>query len=563
MRRLDDLSVRMSWTLVLLVFTALLVVVSSVGLYAVNHSQRCLDAFNAINVNQQATLNRTSSTLQAARLELARLYENMLEPDTPLSAAERETRAEQATDALTAAVGAMADFQALPAAPEHEPLLAPIGESFDTLITATLLPQAAALARGDADTYRSLRPAAYEQYRAFYQDAIGFFHTVEAEGGERTAGFEWVVNAARISIIAVFLTALVTVCLTFWGVGANLIRPLDRIIGHFQRMAEGDLSGEIETRGRNEIGQLYAALNQMQRGLSATVTTVRDSSSEILSSAREIAGGNQDLAERTDRQSSSLTETASSMEQMASAMERNSENAAQASHMANEAASCARQGSEVVASVVARMHEIRQGSQQITEIIGLIDAIAFQTNILALNASVEAARAGEHGRGFAVVASEVRQLATRSAEASTEIRQLIESSVEQVAAGTQQADTASAAMGEIMTSVQRVNDLMGEIATASKEQRLGINEVNAAVSDMDQTTQQDAALVQQASSAASQLQAEAQRLTEAVAKFQLAGHGGTRLPDTAAGQVSQSVAPQRQPALPRPPLAMTTARISA
>ncbi|MCG6658710.1 HAMP domain-containing protein [Halomonas campisalis] len=550
MRLLDNMSVRMSWTLVLLVFMGLLMVLSGVGLYAVNHSQRSLEAFNAINVNQQATLNRTNSTLQAARLEMARLYEATIEPQTALSSAERQARAQEAAEALASAADAMADFLALPAESAHESLIAPIAENFDALMNETLLPQAEALAGGDSDVYRTLRPEAYDQYRDFYQAAIGFFHTVEAEGNARTVNFEWVVDTARLAIIAVFLTALITACLVFWGVGANLIRPLDRIIEHFQRMAKGDLGAEIEPRGRNEIGKLYAALRDMQRGLSTTVTTVRDSSGEILSSAREIASGNQDLADRTERQSASLTETASSMEEMTSTMERNSENAAQASHMAREAAGRAQQGNEVVDNVVARMHEIRQGSQQITEIIGLIDSIAFQTNILALNASVEAARAGEHGRGFAVVASEVRQLATRSADAATDIRQLIETSVEQIAAGTQQADTASSTMSEIMASVQRVNDLMDEIAVASREQRSGISEVNAAVGDMDQTTQQNAALVQQASGAANQLQSEAQRLTEAVAKFQLAAHGQPSLTETNADPRPNHRPATRTPAAP-------------
>jgi methyl-accepting chemotaxis protein I, serine sensor receptor len=287
-------------------------------------------------------------------------------------------------------------------------------------------------------------------------------------------------------------------------------------------------------------------LSVKQQGLSTTVATVRDSSAGILANSSEIDSGNRDLAARTERQSASLTETASSMEEMTSTMERNSENAALASEMAREAAERADQGGDVVGNVVTRMQEIRESSQQVTEIIGLMDSIAFQTNILALNASVEAARAGEHGRGFAVVANEVRKLATRSADAATEIRQLIETSVRQVEAGTQQADSASSTMGSIMTSVQRVNELMNEIAVASNEQRAGIGEVNSAVGDMDNTTQQNAALVEQASLAASQLQAEAQHLDEAVARFKLADRSRETetmpaLPSDSAGQTPRLV----------------------
>ncbi len=200
---------------------------------------------------------------------------------------------------------------------------------------------------------------------------------------------------------------------------------------------------------------------------------------------------------------------------------RNSDNAAQASHVAQEAAQNAQQGGDVVTHVVSKMHEIRHSSQQITDIIGLIDSIAFQTNILALNASVEAARAGEHGRGFAVVASEVRLLATRSADAAADIRQLIGTSVSQIEAGTQQADLASESMAAIMESVKRVTTLMDEIAVASEEQRIGINEVNSAVGEMEQTTQQNAAMVEQASTSATQLEHEAERLTGVVLRFKL------------------------------------------
>ena len=526
MKSLSHLSVKMSWTLVLLAFLSLLIALSAMGLYAVNHSQRSFDTFSAVNVTQQAALNRANSVLLSTRIDMAEVYEGLLERSSgtfdTAHDADIQAQAQHLSAQLDEMAGIFELFLELPVRAEHAELMGPIEASFNALLENSLRPQAEALAGGDLATYQALRERAAAENASFYQAAVGFFHRVEAEGAARAENFGSVVTTAQRVIVFVLLVALVVIGIVYRGVSANLIRPLDRIVQHFQRMASGDLSSPVESHGRNEIGKLFTALATMQQGLSATVATVRDSSAEILANSREIASGNRDLAARTERQSASLTETASSMEEMTSTMERNSENASLASDMAREAAERAQQGGEVVANVVTRMQEIRDSSQQVTEIIGLIDSIAFQTNILALNASVEAARAGEHGRGFAVVASEVRQLATRSADAATEIRQLIETSVRQVEAGTQQADSASSTMASIMASVQRVNELMNEIAVASNEQRSGIGEVNTAVGDMDHTTQQNAALVQQASLAASQLQAEAQRLDEAVARFRLA-----------------------------------------
>lgn len=521
MRLLDNMTLRMSWTLVLLSFLLMLLVLSGTGLYAVNHSQQSLEQLTNVNVNQQATLNRTNSTLQSARLGMAQLYEELVEPQTALSPEERQQRATELQSSLNTAQEVFSSFLALPANPSHQAVIAPIAASFDTLLEEHLLQQVTALQQGDATAYREQRDAAYQAYTAFYQDAIGFFHRVEEEGNERLANFDFVIDLSTITIITVFIIALMVTVVVYWGVGANLIRPMHRITDHFQSMAEGDLSRDVETRGRNEIGVLFAALRHMQQSLLGTVTTVRESSSEVFTSAQEIAKSNQDLAARTERQSASLTETASSIEEMTSTMERNSENTTQARQVARDAAHSAEQGGSVVNEVISHMHNIRESSQKITDIIKLIDSIAFQTNILALNASVEAARAGEHGRGFAVVASEVRQLATRSASASTDIRKLIETSVDMVEAGTQQADKAGETMAKIMASVTQVTTLMDEISVATEEQRAGIREVNIAANDMEQTTQQNAAMVEQASTAAVDLQHEAERLTSIVARFKL------------------------------------------
>ncbi|WP_238984516.1 methyl-accepting chemotaxis protein [Billgrantia kenyensis] len=342
-------------------------------------------------------------------------------------------------------------------------------------------------------------------------------------GAAHEASFEAVAGMMRLAIVAVLAGSLAVMVVVVWGISVNVLKPLARLVGYFEGLAKGDLSQPVENRGNNEIGRLFISLRHMQEGLSATVGTVRSSSEGIYVGAQDIADGNGELSSRTEQQAASLAETASSMEELASTVEQNADNARQASQLAAEASRTAAQGGEVVGEVVATMHDISESSHQMSDIIGVIDTIAFQTNILALNASVEAARAGEHGRGFAVVAQEVRNLAGRSASAAGEIRELIQASLERVDVGTSRVDKAGQTMQEIVAAVQRVSDIMDEIASASLEQSNGIGQVNQAVTQMDQVTQQNAALVQQAATAATQLEAEAGRLREAVLRFRLAG----------------------------------------
>ncbi|WP_245184526.1 methyl-accepting chemotaxis protein [Halomonas salinarum] len=330
------------------------------------------------------------------------------------------------------------------------------------------------------------------------------------------------VALVKLGILLVLVVTLVSVLLVVWGVTVNVIRPLERAVGHFERMAKGDLSGDVEQRGDNEIGRLFSAMTHMQKSLGSTVGSVRQGGQTIYQHAQEISRGNTDLSSRTEQQAASLQETASSMEELTSTVSQNADNARQASQLAGEASQTARRGGEVVNDVVGTMREINDSSHRVSEIIKVIDSIAFQTNILALNASVEAARAGEHGRGFAVVAEEVRNLAGRSGAASKEIRGLIEASVERVENGTALVDRAGQTMEAIVAAVQRVSDIMDEIASASVEQSNGISQVNQAVAQMDQVTQQNAALVEQAANATVELEREAEELRSAVAIFRLA-----------------------------------------
>ena len=303
----------------------------------------------------------------------------------------------------------------------------------------------------------------------------------------------------------------------------SIVAPLGQAVQLARQVADGDLREQIQTRGRDEAHELLVALNAMSAKLSGMVQRVRESSDTIATGSTEIATGTADLSQRTEEQASNLQQTAASMEQLAGTVSNNAATASQADHLAREAASSAGQGGELVGQVVQTMQGIADSSRRIADIISVIDGIAFQTNILALNAAVEAARAGEQGRGFAVVAGEVRALAQRSAGAAREIKSLISQSVEQVDLGNRLVEQAGQSMSGIVTQVRQVSHLIEEIATASQEQSRGIAQVGAAVTQLDQVTQQNAALVEQSTAAAESLQQQAARLTDLVGTFQT-GH---------------------------------------
>jgi methyl-accepting chemotaxis protein len=320
---------------------------------------------------------------------------------------------------------------------------------------------------------------------------------------------------------ALVASAVAAAVLSALRMSRTIVRPLHTAIDAANRIAHGDLSLKLRAAGSDESAQLLRAVDAMNDGLRKLVGEVSRGARMVADTSTQIAHGNVDLSQRTEEQASTLEETASSMEELTSSVTQNAMNARQASELARGAADVARKGGSVVGEVVSTMDGISASSRRIAEIIGVIDGIAFQTNILALNAAVEAARAGEQGRGFAVVASEVRSLAQRSASAAKEIKTLIDDSVAKVGSGSELVERAGTTMDEVVASVRQVADIVSEITAASSEQSDGISQVNLAITDMDQTTQQNAALVEQAAAAAEAMQEQAARLSEVVSQFKV------------------------------------------
>jgi methyl-accepting chemotaxis protein len=406
--------------------------------------------------------------------------------------------------------------------PKEKILADKFAEDRKRFLVEGLKPAVAALRANDIETTKQI---AVNKVRPLYKpirqgiEALGQLQLDQAKQ-------EYEQAEKRYTSIRTFSIAAIALGLglSAW-LGFVLIRtitgPLNAAVKLARGVAEGDLTQRIDVHSTNEIGQLMQALKDMNDSLVRVVGQVRTGVDTVATASSQIAAGNLDLSSRTEEQASSLEETASSMEELTSTVKQNAENARQANQLVVSTADIAVKGGQVVGKVVDTMASIKESSRKIADIIGVIDGIAFQTNILALNAAVEAARAGEQGRGFAVVASEVRNLAQRSAGAAKEIKGLIEDSVGKVDAGGKLVDEAGKTMNEIVNSVKRVTDIMSEIAAASQEQSTGIEQVNQAITQMDDVTQQNAALVEEATAAAESLQDQAVKLTEVVSVFKL------------------------------------------
>ncbi|MFC3148287.1 methyl-accepting chemotaxis protein [Piscinibacterium candidicorallinum] len=412
-------------------------------------------------------------------------------------------------------------FNEIETDPEAKKLVATLGER-RTAWHAVRAKIQAAVEAGDFATARELGAGPFKDVTAQYlvaSRALGEYQGTRTKKLSEQAQKD--IDASQAMSVALLIISMVIGAVVGVGLTRAVLRPVNQAAGAVREIAQGNLAGTVETDAPTEFKGLMQDLAQMRSNLHDIVSQLAQTSESIRTASSEVAVGNQDLSGRTEQAASNLQQTAASMAQLSQTVNQNAEAARTASQLAASASSVAQQGGDVVGKVVHTMSDISTASRKISEIIGVIDGIAFQTNILALNASVEAARAGEQGRGFAVVASEVRNLAGRSAEAAKEIKTLIGASAEKVETGSQLVEQAGATMNEIVASVQRVTDMIGEITASTTEQASGITQVNQAVGQLDQMTQQNAALVEQSAAAAESLKAQAVQLGEVVGNFRL------------------------------------------
>ena len=503
-------------------FFTLVIVTAGLGAFAVRQMAAVNEHMEAIADNSLPGVEVVGKLrLTANRLRRAEADHVLSVDDKEMAALEKQIdelkgRLNELQTAYEPLVEAGEERQAYDAYRRHR-------DAYLTALSATLQ-----ISRGGAATFDKAK-AHFRDVTAGAFDAVSDDLTRLADINMKTAGEAR--NLAHATYSHAFAWTVVLVALAVAAAGAlafAIVRSITRQLGGepdvaaslARSVAAGDLGVPIRLRA-GDSASMMAQLKMMQESLSTVVADVRQNADSVATASAQIAQGNADLSSRTEEQASALEETAASMEQLGSTVSQNADNAKQANQLALSASSLASRGGEVVGEVVQTMKGINESSKKIADIIGVIDGIAFQTNILALNAAVEAARAGEQGRGFAVVASEVRSLAQRSAEAAKEIKSLIGASVERVERGSTLVDQAGTTMGEIVAAVRRVADIIGEISAASIEQSAGVAQVGEAVSQMDQATQQNAALVEESAAAAESLKQQAQQLVQAVAVFRL------------------------------------------
>ena len=516
---LKTLSIRTGLLSLLAVMTLLLVLVSGIGIYALTKSSTSLQRIDHLQSDQITQLNEGYTLLLRARNEASqavRLMEiGMLDDATK---AVKVLNGEVAQgQKIIADVGQSSMDDA-----DGAQLLANVMKSFETYNTQGIVPMLAALNQQNVDGYYDLLEKTMIPVSRQFDDAIHAFQEWgESRGQIEVAAVHSTKNRVLVlMVIAILLTAGV-MALGWLQLRHLLLKPLAAAIGQLEQVAAGDLTDSPLKASSAEIKRLNVAIAGMRESMMNSVMRVRDASSQIDVGSRELTAGNNHLAQRTESTATSLEQTAASMEEITATVKQNADNADQAHKLAQEVSDTADRGSEMVCYVIEKMQDISGSANRIADILSVIDGIAFQTNILALNASVEAARAGEQGRGFAVVAGEVRNLASRSADAAKEIRQLISASQTHVSEGSDLAQQAGETMDEIASEVMRMTKLMREIASASQEQSRGIEQVNIAVSQMDETAQQNAALVQQSSAATRSLEEQSQALVAAMSSFRL------------------------------------------
>ncbi len=486
----------------------LLGLLGGAGMFGMFRIHAMSEAFVAREFSQQTQIASLLTQLGTARSEQK---EMLLQQATPDALAAARTRA---LAALEAAEQAVTRFLATPDAADHQQALA-VRERI-----AAFRAQLAAVPGPEADA----------AWTALQQGMSALDERLQREVTQAVAGQAKALEQTLwLFALLVAITILVVVPLTLLNM-ISICRPLEYAQKLARAIAGGDLSQTIRVSGNDEVADLQRALHDMQNGLGALVAQVRDASGSLAIASHEIANGNQDLSSRTEQTAGHAQDAVGTLATLTATVQQTAGSSQTANQLASSASATATRGGSVVQQAVASMQEIAASSRKINDIIGLIDSIAFQTNILALNAAVEAARAGEQGRGFAVVASEVRSLAQRSAAAASEIKTLIGSSVQAVDGGVRHVEDAGAAMQEIVASVQRVGDIIGEISAAAKEQAVGIGDANQSVGEIDRMTQQNAALVEESAAAAASLREQAARLSQVVQQFRLGEAGGVQGP---------------------------------
>ena len=501
-----------SFGLVLILMTG----ISALGIYGMNQSNAALHHIVEINIKKMALLEDMSNSIHI----VSRVIRTVALLDDESEANRQREKILKARESYNAAM------ETLEKMPLDEKGLAFVADlKQETAAVRPLNNQFLEAIKTDkAEAIKGLIQVNIPA-TAKWQDKISAFIELQREKSkkdEETASAAF--DESKTIMIALSILAIALGSSTAWLITKSITRPINQAVLIAHTVASGDLTSKFDSTEHDDTGQLIRALREMNDSLINIVGQVRQGAETISVGTKQIASGNMELSSRTEQQAGSLEETASAMEQLTSTVKQNADNARQANTMAISASDIAVKGSSVVSEVVETMGEINESSKKIVDIIGVIDGIAFQTNILALNAAVEAARAGEQGRGFAVVASEVRNLAQRSASAAKEIKILINHSVEKVDTGSKLVDQAGATMKQIVDSVKQVTDIMNEISSASGEQSSGIDQIHLAVAQMDNVTQQNAALVEEAASAAQSLQSQASMLNQAVSVFKLDGN---------------------------------------
>jgi methyl-accepting chemotaxis protein len=538
---MKNVKVRTSLLAVLLLFTAMLVVGAALGIFALRQANQAMSTMYQVST-QVILINDAYKDTTRTRSALTRAYTTVKDGGNK---ADRDSALASAKKSYQRTLDFITKFEAAPRFRDQDAALTKALIDAGRAQSAVLDRAGAALAQDDTAAYttinvKELTPtgAAFSaQLEKFQKEGDAQLSTLLAT---REKEFTMVIWLVAVGLVL----ALGLVTGVHFLLRATVLSPLERTVDLLDQVARGDLTAHINESGDNEISRLLVAVGRMQQDLLSTVSRVRQGAEVINVGAKEIAAGNMELSSRTETQASSLEETAASMEELTSTVRQNSENAQQARVLVEGASNTAAQGGDVMQKVVVTMNDINESSKKIVDITSVIDGIAFQTNILALNAAVEAARAGEQGRGFAVVASEVRNLAQRSAAAAKEIKVLIDHSVVNIRLGTELVERAGNTMNTLVGNVHQVTQIVGEIAVASREQSEGIDQVNTAIVQMDQVTQQNAALVEEAAAATQSLQEQATELTATVSVFKISDAPAPKAAGSGAARPAR-VAPQR------------------